>query len=372
MNDEIRSLFPITRDRIYLNCAAEGPLPSPVLETAKTYLDNVLKDGCSRSDPIARELAPVIGPFIGCDPDLVTFTFNTTFGIGQIALGLRWEKGDNVVTCDQEYPANIYPWLRLEQEGVEVRIVKSEGFRVPVEKMAEAVDDNTRVISVSWVEFFTGFRHDLKALADLAHDHGAYLVVDAMQGMGTMPFNMEELGVDAVAFGTVKWLLSTCGCGVLGFSRKLFEEVDVAIPGAFSVKDPWNFTDYRLDYLDNADRFLSGGLPFMILHCLLTSIRLMQEIGIEKIGRHIKNLTDRLAEGLERKGYRIISPRGPGEWSAIVTFEPGGHDAVKLVEELLSKKISVAARLGYIRVSPHFFIIPEEIDRLIEELPEPV
>jgi selenocysteine lyase/cysteine desulfurase len=371
VNDEIRKIFPITRNRIYLNNAAQGPLPTPVIAAAAESLSSIARNGYTGEDYIARELAEELGPFLGCGSDLITFTQNTTHALGLVALGLQWKKGDNIVTCDQEYPGNMYPWLRLEKNGIEVRIVKSENYRVPLDRIAESVDERTRVIALSWVEFFTGFRNDLEAISKLAHTNGAFLIVDGMQGIGTMPFDMEKLGVDAVAFSGVKWMCAHGGCGVLALSRKLFDTLDVVIPGAFSVKDAWNFTDYKLDYDETALRFICGCVAFPILHALRASVRLMKSVGMENIGNHIRMITNRAVSGLTEKGYNVISARNEKNWSAIVTFEPGGHDAEEVVEELFSKEISLAARQGFIRISPHFYNVPEEIDAVLEALPEP-
>jgi selenocysteine lyase/cysteine desulfurase len=362
-------MFPITKERIYLNCATQGPFAGPVIEAVNKYMDKMAHKAFTTIDPIMTELAEVIGAFVNCPAERIAYAANTNQALGFVALGLDWKEGDNVVTCDQEYPANVYPWLRLKRHGVELRVAKSRNWRLDINDFRPLVDKRTRVITVSWVEFVSGLRHDLEKIAELAREHGAFFVVDAMQGMGAMPFDMAASGADAVAFGPQKWLLSIEGFGVLALSERLFAALDVAIPGAFSVKDPWNFLKYQLDYLDNGLRFYGGCPAYTSMHGLKASLEMFNSIGIEKIGAHNRMLTDKLAEGILRKGYKLVCSRGDKDWAAIVSFDPGKRDGKQIAEDLETKNIFAAARMGIMRVSPHFYNVESDIAAFLDAIP---
>lgn len=370
MNDRIRELFPITSEKIYFNNAALGAVSVLSLAACRNYLDRVEKTGDPWDVDVIREYRLALGKLLGCDKNHVALTANTTHGIGLLAAGMEWKKGDNVVGCDLEFPSNVYPWMRHEKRGVEYRIVKNVDGRVDIDDIRAAVDKNTRVVALSWVEFSNGFRHDLAAVSEIARQADALFLVDGIQGVGVLPFDFCETGVDAVAFGSQKWCLGMAGVGVLAVSDRCLERVDVAIPGAGSVKDVTPFLDYKLEYADGASRLASGSLPVTCLPPALAGVQFLLDVGIEKVSAHVRELTDSLAAGLDRMGFNVRSPRGEGEWSGIVAFDSDKTDSSDINAGLEKRGILAAGREGLVRLSPHVFNSAGEVEAVLAALEE--
>jgi cysteine desulfurase / selenocysteine lyase len=365
-----RSLFPVVDRLLFLNHASEAPVCRPVRERISAYLD------VAEGDPDAApgDLTPLkerLARLLGGSPDEYAAMPNTATGIGIVAGGLDWRPGDNVVVPAEEYPANVYPWLSLRERGVEVRTVPlSDGLRVDPAEVAARVDRRTRVLAVSAVEYLSGFRHDLKALSDVAHAHGALLVVDAIQAAGAFPINVERDGIDVLAAGGYKWLLGPIGTGFAYYRRSTWGRIRPLLPGArSSVGGPGDWAG-EFQLLPTAGRYETGCLPFSLLHGWAGGLDLLLEAGVEAVAAHLLALTDRLMAGLQERGYTVLSPAAaPGERSGIVAFTTGSPaENEAMVRRLYGQKIVIAFRGGRCRVSPHFYNTAAEIDRFLEAL----
>ena len=202
--------------------------------------------------------------FLGAaSPDFLTLTTNTTHGLNTIASGLPWREGDRVLLNRMEFPANIYPFLNLERFGVGVDWAESVDGRLPLETVAAKVTPATRLVSISFVQFLNGYKADLAALGAFCRGRGIWLVVDGIQGLGAVPFDLAETPVDALAAGGAKWLMWPMGTGFLYLSPKMLDAVQPAHAGWLGVQDAWNFRDYELKFLDTAERFEGGTLNWM-------------------------------------------------------------------------------------------------------------
>src|SRR5262245_52726486 len=197
-----RSLFPVTRSWAFFDHAAVAPLPRPAVEAIREWADDSAANGvATEARWLARveEVRRAFGALLGCDPLDVAFVKNTSEGVCFVAEGLTWREGDNVVSVEEEYPANVYPWMNLAARGVELRRVRSRQGRIDVADLGDAMDGRTRLVALSFVEYASGFRNDLAAVAELCRRRGALFFVDAIQGLGAFPLDVQELGIDFLA-----------------------------------------------------------------------------------------------------------------------------------------------------------------------------
>jgi len=370
--DDYRALFPVAERFAYLDHAAMGPISRPVVQAQQEFLELQASLG-SEAGPEIRaarnRLRQTMADFIGADVDEIALTKNTPEGLSIVASGLGWRPGDSVVTSNLEFPANMYPWLNLQEKGVEVRIVPSEGGRVPAERLIEAVDASTRVVAISFVQFSTGFRSDLARLAEFCRPRGVYLVTDAIQAVGALPVDVHALGVDFLSCASHKWLLGPFGMGWFYCRRELLERLSPTEVGQGSMVERESYLDYHLEFVPSAARFECGVINQGGVRGLQASLDLMNRVGREQIGERILALNERLADGLDARGYEVISSRRDGERSGIVSFKSARHDSAALRERLHQADVIVSLREGLIRVSPHFYNSPDDVDRLLAALP---
>lgn len=367
-----RRHFPAAGSVLFLNHASESPLCTPVRERINAYLDIAELDPDAapvEMDRLKGELARLLG---GRAEEYAALP-NTATGLGIVAGGYPWEAGDNVVVPAQEYPANVYPWLSLRERGVEVRtVLLDDRLRVDPARVASLVDDRTRVLAVSAVEYLSGFRNDLKALSQIAHAHGALFVVDGIQGAGAVPINVEDEGIDVLAAGGYKWLLGPVGTGFAYYRRSAWDRIKPLLPGSrSSVKGPED-SGAEFQLLSTAQRYETGCLPFSLIHGWTGGLELLSEAGIPQIHAQILSLTDCLIEGLARRGYRVVSSvERQEERSGIVAFSAESLQANQaLVKRLAARRVIIALRGGFCRVSPHFYNTLDEMDQFLTALGE--
>ena len=373
MDEEIRRLFPVTRNYTYLNHAAVAPLSLPVFDRMTEHARDVLESGLVhwRESGAAVERVRELGArLVNAKPAEIAFAPNTSAGLSMIANGIDWRTGDNVVTADCEFPANLIPWLRLEREnGVEVRMARENEGRLEVDEILALVDQRTRVVSLSFVEFASGFRNDLAAIGSFCRDRDVLFVVDAIQGLGALELDVARDHVDAFAADAHKFLLGPEGAALLFLGPRALERVRPTVVGWMSVKEPFGVGNLSQEYAAGARRFEPGALNVCGVHGLGAAIELLLSTGVKRIENYLLELGDYLCAKLEDKGYQIVSSRQKGEASAVICCRHPRHAASALCQRLEERRIITAARMGRLRISPHFYNTVEEIDRLIECLP---
>ncbi len=374
MNSTLRQLFPVTNNHVYLNHAAVAPLSLPVYEAMQNYTRDLLEHGLvhwrewGAAVDRVRELAAQL---IHAQPHEIAFAANTSTGLSFVANGLDWRAGDNVVTADCEFPANQLPWLRLQKAfGVEVRQAQERAGRLETEEVLSLIDDRTRVVALSFVEFASGFRNDLPTIGRYCRERDVLFVVDAIQGLGALRLDVETDCIDALAADAHKFLLGPDGVAVFYVSERILSRVQPTVVGWTSVKQPFQFTRGEKEFADGARRFEPGSLNTAGIVGLGASIELMLQIGAEKIERYLLELTDSLCDGLESSGYHVVSSRLDGEASAMVCCTHETFPAEFLHEHLETHQIITTPRLGRLRISPHFYNTREDIDALIAALPQ--
>ncbi len=306
-----------------------------------------------------------IGRFVGASGEEIAVLRNTSDGANIIALGLDWHEGDEVLLTDNEFPANAIPWFALRRNGVNVRLIASARERMTPEVLRREMTDRTRVVAVSWVSFADGYRHDLAALAEIAHARGALFCVDAIQGLGAFPLDVRAMGIDVLYAGGAKWLLALQGVSFAYVRATLLEKLLLGAPGWRSMSDIWDFLNYEQPYAESASRFEGGTPNFVGALSLERSIDAIEEARPDAIASHVLSLTDRLCDGLRERGANILTMRGPGISSGIVTFIMPGRDSVALGKALQREGVITTWRASGIRVAPHGYNSMDDIDRLL-------
>jgi selenocysteine lyase/cysteine desulfurase len=373
MNSELRDLFPITEQSIYLNHAAVSPPPAPTIQAIKAQLDDVSENGSANyrnwiaTKERARKLA---ADLIGARSEQVAFTRNTSDGLSTVANGLSWRAGDNVVTFQNEFPSNIYPWLRLHEAfGVEIRMSRERDGRVNTEELIELVDSRTRIMAISQVQYASGFRVDLERLGRAARSVDALLVVDVIQAMGVIPTNVEAELIDVAAGACHKWLLTPEGVGLLYLSDRARERIEPTLVGWVSVPNPEDYHNFEQGWNRGALAWETGTGPTALIHGLEASLQLLTETGTRRIAAYLEELTDYLCAELDSELYQIISSRLTGEKSQIVCIRHrGGIGPMTLYSRLRQRDIITAPRSDRLRISPHFYNTAAEIDQPVRAL----
>ncbi|HSB11420.1 MAG TPA: aminotransferase class V-fold PLP-dependent enzyme [Blastocatellia bacterium] len=374
MNEIIRQLFPVTEKYIYMNHAAVSPLSIRVRDAMNALIEDQTRHGSInyadwlRTYERVRESAARL---VNSRSHEIAFTQNTSAGLSAIANGIEWRGGDNVVSCNVEFPANVYPWMRLADErGIQMKLAQERDGRIDADELLSLIDDRTRAVAISWVQFASGFRSDLARIGKFCRERDIIFAVDAIQGLGGLNLDVERDCVDAFAADAHKYLIGPEGVALLYVSDRVIDRIKPTVVGWTSVKNYERHLDFELNYREGAGRFECGTLNTAGVYGLGAAIDLLHEVGPEKIEAYLLDLTDYLAERLASKGYQVVSSRRPGEASAIVTCTHERHSPKDLYRLLLSRNIMTAPRANRLRISPHFYNTREEVDVLIGVLPD--
>ena len=368
----LREEFPITQNYNFQNHAAVAPLCRRAAQAAREYLSLAEESGYLHGQfyKHAEHVRGQAAELIGANPDEVTFVKNTSEGLNFVANGLNWNTGDNIVTTNVEFPANIYPWQALQPRGVKVSMVLEEDGRIPLDKLIEAINSRTRLVAISSVQFASGFRTDLATLGQYCKSKGVLLCVDAIQSVGAMPIDVKAMNIDFLSADGHKWMCGPEGLGVFFVSKQLQGHLRPSCIGWFSVKNYNDYAHYRLEFRDDIRRYDSGAYNLLGIYALGGAIDMLLEIGMEQVTARVMALTNRLVAGVGDKGYRVISSREPAEASGIVAFVSDVHDHQEIQRHLQAEhRVVISVRNGRLRASPHFYNSEKEIDRLIELLP---
>ena len=370
----IRALFPVTRNFIYLNHSAVSPLSTRARDAMMGLIQDVADNGSFnygdwlKTYERARTAAATL---VNANSHEIAFMRNTSDAISAVANGIDWRNGDNIVTCDVEFPSNIYPWMRIAGEsGVELRMARERDGRVDSDELLSLVDDRTRVLTISWVQFASGYRSDIRRIGRFCRERGVTFFVDAIQALGALKLDVQDFCVDAFAADAHKYLLGPEGVALLYISDRILEKIRPTVVGWTSVKNFNNMRDYGLNYRDGALRFECGTLNTAGVYGLGGALELFLEVGPEKIESYLLGLSRYLVESLESKGYSVFGPDNPSERSQVVTCTHPRHSANQLYDLLLAKKIVTAPRIGRLRIAPHFYNTRQEIDELIRCMPD--
>jgi|ERR1035437_1024342 selenocysteine lyase/cysteine desulfurase len=374
MNETIRALFPALRNYTYMNSAAVSPPPTTAINAINDQLTDVSNNGAlgyqKWVDTKNRARALLAG-MLGVRADQIAFMRNTSDGFATIAAGLDWRRDDNIVSFANEFPSNYYAWRRIRDEfGVELRLAHEHNGRVDEDELLSMIDSNTKVVSISSVQYASGFRADLERIGSAARAADALFCVDLIQSLGASTYDLPAQYVDAASGAGHKWLCAPEGCGYIYLSDRARERVKPILVGWISVETPWDFADRDQPFKSTALAWESGTGCSSLFYGLEQSLKLLTETGSERIASHLDELTGYLCERVTGMKYDIVSSRADGERSAIVCIKHrDGIDCNEIAAELERQKVVVSPRGDRLRIAPHFYNTTDDVDRFIDALP---
>ncbi|MGA2363174.1 MAG: aminotransferase class V-fold PLP-dependent enzyme [Candidatus Aminicenantales bacterium] len=368
---DFRREFPVAERYVYLNHAAVAPIPRRSAEAIARCAQEFCEKGivCNRDYlQLVEEARELAARLLGVSAPEIAFVKNTTQGLLIAANGIHWEKGDNVVIPEKEFPANVYPWLSLGAMGVETRFVPLKNEKFTADDIEPFIDIRTRAVSVSAVSFWNGFRCDLRRIGQLCREKGVLFIVDGIQALGALDLCVEECYVDVLSADAHKWLLGPQGIGVLYVSKEAQEKLVVSNLGWKSMEHENDFLNYKIRLKGSAARFEEGTLNIVGIAGLKASLDMILEIGIDAIERRILDLGEQMVRGLVKKGYEIRSPMQGEERSGILCFFHRRFTAQAIFENLLKEEVVCALRDAAIRISPHFYNDERDVNSFLNAL----
>jgi selenocysteine lyase/cysteine desulfurase len=373
---EFRSQMPVSRRWAYLDHAAVAPLPTSTVAAIQRWLAEASEEGDTvwpRWKQRLTETRHQLAELLNANAAEIALVPNTTAGLALVADGYPWSPGDNVVTLENEFPSNLYPWLNLQSRGVDVRRVEAPRGRVDLDRLVAACDARTRIVTASWVGFASGWRIDVGPLARAVHDRGALLCLDAIQGLGVFPLDVRATDVDFLAADGHKWMLGPEGAGV--FYLKL-EHLDLLRPlgvGWHSVPHSHDFQHVELKLRAEAARYEGGSHNMVGFLGLGTSLELLARLGLgsarSAIADRVLELGNLAEARLRDHGAELLFERDPQHSTGILTFDLPGHDLQQVRARCLEQGVALSCRGGGLRISLHAYNDVSDLDRLIAALP---
>ncbi len=388
---DVRKEFPSLRQQTFLDSACVSLAPQRAVEKLRSFLDMAAycPSGSSTQhhldmDAMRSQARPQLAELINAEQEEIALVESTTHGLSLVADAIPLGRGDRVVICDLEFLEVAVPWMQKREElGIEIDTIHNRDGQILIEDIEAAIGKRTKVVAISSVQWSNGFRCDLEALSRLCRQREVFLIVDAVQEIGAIPFDVQQTPVDALACGGHKWLMSPFGCGFLYLSKEFRAKVKGPTAGYLSVAEPeggWGMYFQtpsampvrHYEFVGGARRWETGGTanyPGAI--GLAESVRLINELGITNVGEHVLSLTDHLIAGLRQQGIGVVTPEDRRRRSGIVTFSLGDVDEnVGLMNFLQQHKVLVSVRytshVGGVRVSCHLFNNQDDLDRLLE------
>lgn len=370
---EMRALFPIVARYAYLDHAAIAPLATPVRSTMEVFLARMTEEPFEPAhwQRLLGQVRGRVAELLSVGPESIAFTKNTTTGLGLVAAGLDWEAGDNIVSVDREFPSNIYPWIGLKRKGVELRLYRPEQGRIDVKALVRLCDRRTRVLAISAVQFWSGFRTDLGDLGMALRGRDTLLVVDAIQAAGALHLDLSKTPVDFLAAGAQKWLLGPIGIGIVYLGPRMMDRLSPVTIGPESVVRDREYFEYDLTLKPDARRFEEAAPNYPGILGMGAAVNLLLRAGLPVVEETVLRLADRLREELPGRGYELVfTPSLPSERSGIVSFRHPRMVPAELHARLREAGVIIAQRGDFLRASAHYYNSDEDLDRLLEVLPQ--
>lgn len=368
---EVRNIFPyLNNGIIYFNHASTGPFSSLVVNRLSDLLNEKSEskiDDYSSFLKVVDETKLLLAELINCNVDRTAFIDNTSNGLNILAQSIYWKKGDRILLNDIEFPANVYPFLNLKRFGVEVDFVKSENGIVTADQIINSIKPETKLVSVSFVQFLSGYKIDLEKIGDYCRANNIIFCVDGIQGIGAMRIDVKKSKIDFLSCGTQKWLLGMQGLAFIYVDEEFQKKMVPANIGWLSVENAWNLLDYKLDLKTSANVFQGGTLNSFGIYAFNTSLKLFKDFGFVNVESEVLSNTKYFIKKLKSIGLDcVLSNCSDCELSGIVTIKPQNPEQV--FEILVKQNMMCSIREGFIRFAPHFYNTHHEIDKVVEEL----
>jgi cysteine desulfurase / selenocysteine lyase len=375
-NEELRQHeFPVTKKQAFLAHAAVCPLPRRVSEAVSNYVLAAMNHDQETGmlEGFLDESRGVAATLLNCQPSEIAFVGPTSLGLSFMAAALPVRKNDNILICFDDYPSNVYPWMKLAERGVEVRLMNTRewGTLRSIDIMGQ-VDENTRAVIMASCHFVTGYRLEIEKVGRYLRERGIIFGIDGIQTLGAFPTTVEQ--VDFLSADAHKWLLGPCAAGVLYVRKELIPRLTPPVYGWHNVRCPNFIAQEELVLRDDARRFEAGSHNILSIVGLRAAMELTLEIGLENIGRELLRKRARLIPALQEKGYTVLNADAkPENASGIVTFFKPGTDAGDVHARLVEHGIVTSLRMNrqnqrFIRISAHYYNTDAELDRAVDLL----
>jgi cysteine desulfurase/selenocysteine lyase len=364
-----RKLFLATEKYIYLNHASTGPLPLPAVKAISNLAERYSEQGMiewQEYEALSNLTRALAANLVNCSPDEICFVQNTSQGIIYAIGSIPFKKGDNIIILKDAFPTNSYPF-RFMLPDVEKRYLTSKEILDETDCLLKLIDKKTKAISLDWVNFLNGIRIDIKRISQICKEHNIYFIIDGMQGCGAVRIDLNDIQPDFFSSAAPKWLLGPHGIGIFYVNKNTFGKLKPSNLG-------WLSADWD-DFYDiltprklktNASRFEEGTKNYLGIIGFKESLKLFDEIGIDKIESQVLDLTDYLVKKIDNPNFEIVTPFDRNKRAGIVSFRKKDADNMEIFKKLKQNNVTCSLREGYLRVAPHFYNTTEEINRLIE------
>ncbi|MGV3526797.1 MAG: aminotransferase class V-fold PLP-dependent enzyme [Candidatus Sericytochromatia bacterium] len=366
----VRALYPHSDTQIYLNHAAISPYSTPVVQALEAFMTDRHTGEIEiyhKLQPRIQHLRAALAQRVGRAPEQIAFVGNTSAGLNLLTSGLDWRAGDRILLNPLEFPSNVYPFLNLQRLGVIIDWVQPRDMYLHLDDFAAALTPQTRLLSISAVQFLTGQRHDLGALGEMCRANDTLFCVDGIQALGAHWFDLATLKIDFLASGGHKWLMGAQGQGFVAMSPELLQYLQSPQVGWLSVQNAWDMLDYQLELRPDAARYELGTFNALGLTALAAALEVFGRFESADITAQILDLSAYLVTELRARGLDLITPEAASERLGIVTFRH--PEANRLQQGLLAAGITVSARENsYVRFSPHYYNTQTELAEALSVL----
>lgn len=371
--------FPVARKRVFLGHAGVTALPARAAEAMTSYVHSSSQDqqefgGVLKEIESTRRDASAL---LGAEASEIALLGPTSLGLSLFANGISWKKGDEVVVYGDDYPANVYPWLNLQSQGVVIKWLETDTLgKITTDCVEASLTATTRLVAIASCHFQTGWRIDIPAIGALLRKRGILFSLDAIQTLGAFPTPASE--VDFLSADAHKWLLGPLAAGIVYVAKERFEECRPTLLGAWNIKSPDFLAQKTIEFEEGGRRYEPGVLNVAGIYGMRASMNLIREQGIDSVSSLILERRDQLEAGLASMGFDFLSPRSTEPLrSGILTTRHPGKDPSKLYVSLEKASISASHRKTrdhgfWLRFSPHFYNTSAEIDRVLDVLSEAI
>ena len=368
---EFRRHFPIFGTKTYLNSWSQGALSDAVESAFKDYLETWHRFGSpwDRWVALQEELRSEFAALIDASPEEVAVTFSASNAIYAVASALDYRRRRKVVLGELEFPTQCHVWLAQEPRGARIEWVPAPEGSTRPEDYRMHIDGDTAIVPLTHVCYKTGFRNDVQGVARAAHEAGAYLLLDDYQSCGTRPVSVRRLGADFYLTGALKYLLGCSGIAFLYVRREIIEELQPTFTGWFAQKDPFSFDCRRHEPAGSANRFQSGSPPVPAIYAALAGIRLLKELGLDRVQARIAHLTGLLTSGAAERGWKVKAPPG-SDGPLVVIAAPAAQAARRIADLMTGRGLVVSSRDDGIRLSLHAYNTPDDVAAALSGLEE--
>ncbi len=364
----IRDRFPIFKTKAYINSCSQGALSVDVQQAYNDYLCDWQEKGSPWELWVEKgeTVRALFASLIGAEADEVATATSASAAISALATALDFSGDRNkVVVSDFEFPTAAQIWHAQEKRGAQVVHVPAAGNTIPLERFVDAIDERTKIVSITHVCYRNGVRLDVPSIVEIAHQKGALVLLDSYQALGTFPINVKDLKVDFLVGGVLKYLLSSAGLAFMYVNRDLLDpNLQPSTTGWFAQANIFAMDIYANSPSPTARRFEAGTPAVPSLYAAAAGMKLIQRIGLTKIENHLRDITGAIKEGAMRRGFNLVSPVDPKRHGALITIR--SHNVDLLVKRLTADNIIVSSRDGNLRISPHIYNNLTDVNRLMD------